>query len=193
MGGSLRSHCHHAEGHTMAVRQRGGGGGGGDGVGRVGFRGERGTQGDLFWPWTRCLCHVTTTGTSEQDFPAGTRWAPGRVRPQNSKPTCQLIQKHPTWHVDLGLPGDAGWRPRGPAGTDTCDMAPVENQSDPVLNRVSDPYPCYSSCRGLHGCVNSSEIGAKRCDCSTCADDLLFAERMLDQLEKTVCLDRDRL
>jgi hypothetical protein len=50
-----------------------------------------------------------------------------------------------------------------------------------------------TSCVRSHGCVNTSESGATRCDSSTCADDMLFAERLLDKLEEDVCLDRDRI
>ena len=54
-------------------------------------------------------------------------------------------------------------------------------------------YPCYKSCRKIHGCKNTSAVGGGRCDSSTCADDLRFIELMLDSLEADLCVDTDRI
>jgi poly(3-hydroxybutyrate) depolymerase len=54
-------------------------------------------------------------------------------------------------------------------------------------------YPCYRSCRRLHGCKNASVVGGGGCDSSTCADDHLFVRRMLVDLEERYCVDTERL
>lgn len=86
-----------------------------------------------------------------------------------------------------------GYRPREAGGgrfTDTCDMEPNPNLG---RNRTSYPYSCYKSCLNLHGCTDTSETGALRCDSSTCMDDMLFVQRLLDRIEQTVCVDLDRV
>ena len=96
----------------------------------------------------------------------------------------QVLWDGASWNA-LGT--GSGFRKR-PNGDDTCDMTPVGN-------RTSDAYPCYKSCRKLHGC-SARELPsrplvktAKRCDCSTCVDDILFVENMLDKLEAQLCIE----
>lgn len=54
-------------------------------------------------------------------------------------------------------------------------------------------YPCYKSCRKIHGCKNRTAVGGGSCDSSTCADDLLFIKLMLDSLETDLCVDTERI
>ena len=50
------------------------------------------------------------------------------------------------------------------------------------------PGPCYTSCseRGDKNCND-------RCNWSTCVNDILFVENLLDELEETHCIDRSRI
>ena len=67
----------------------------------------------------------------------------------------------------------------GPAG-DTCQWA------DSWAG-----YACHTSCRPTRGCY--SNLYAAGCDCSTCADDVLFTELMLNWLEDELCIDMRRV
>jgi len=78
-----------------------------------------------------------------------------------------------TWNCGgtVGSPG-----PLGP----TCD---TENRT-----AVWGVYPCYLTCRSpLHGGCKDT------CSSSTCANDTLFVETLLDELESTLCVDRRRV
>jgi poly(3-hydroxybutyrate) depolymerase len=52
-------------------------------------------------------------------------------------------------------------------------------------------YSCHSSCRPTRGCY--SDLYAAGCDCSTCADDVLFTELMLNWLEDRLCVSQRRI
>jgi hypothetical protein len=69
----------------------------------------------------------------------------------------------------------------GPNG-DTCKW---------VERGVANGYPCHTSCRSSRGCRDSYDAGS--CDCATCADDILFVEVLLDELERTMCVDTNRV
>ena len=85
---------------------------------------------------------------------------------------CQVPYPQRTWNC-----GGTSLSP-GPLGP-TC----VTNRSQWGV------YPCYTSCRSpLHGggCKDT-------CCSSTCANDTLFFESLLGQLESTLCIDRRRV
>ena len=69
----------------------------------------------------------------------------------------------------------------GPSG-DTCKWA---------ARREWNGYPCHSSCEKTRGCLSNAHAGS--CDCATCADDVLFIERLLGELESTMCIARSRV
>ena len=51
-------------------------------------------------------------------------------------------------------------------------------------------YPCHATC--FHrGCRDLYKAGG--CDCSTCADDKLYVNEMLDILEETFCVDKTHI
>jgi poly(3-hydroxybutyrate) depolymerase len=65
----------------------------------------------------------------------------------------------------------------GPLG-DTCKW---EQQG------TNNGYPCHTSCQSTRGC--RTDRRSSTCDCSTCADDVLFTTSMLDKLETELCID----
>jgi poly(3-hydroxybutyrate) depolymerase len=67
----------------------------------------------------------------------------------------------------------------GPAG-DTCQWADSWGG-----------YACHTSCRPTRGCYSNRY--AAGCDCSTCADDVLFTELMINWLEDELCIDQRRV
>lgn len=69
----------------------------------------------------------------------------------------------------------------GPSG-DTCKWA---------KEGVNNGYPCHSSCKATRGC--RTDRRSSTCDCSTCADDIVFVTAILDQLEATLCIDTSRV
>ena len=54
-------------------------------------------------------------------------------------------------------------------------------------------YACHSSCQATRPCYNGGNRWADGCDCSTCADDVLFTELMLNKLEADLCIDTRRV
>jgi polyhydroxybutyrate depolymerase len=52
-------------------------------------------------------------------------------------------------------------------------------------------YACHSSCQATRPCY--SDRWANGCDCSTCADDVLFTELLLNKLEAELCIDTRRV
>ena len=52
-------------------------------------------------------------------------------------------------------------------------------------------YACHTSCRPTRGCYSNQY--AAGCDCSTCADDVLFTELMINWLEDELCIDLRRI
>eukprot|EP00041_Stephanoeca_diplocostata_P014452 m.262867 g.262867 ORF g.262867 m.262867 type:complete len:419 (+) comp19700_c0_seq6:150-1406(+) len=64
----------------------------------------------------------------------------------------------------------------------------------PTCNWTNAPknfYPCHSSCEKIHGC--RSWFDADGCDCGTCADDILYVQKLLDKLEDELCIDTERV
>jgi len=71
----------------------------------------------------------------------------------------------------------------GPFG-DTCKWPAADQWNG---------YACHKSCQPSRGCRNSNGFRANGCDCSTCADDLLFVSNLLDDLESKLCVDVSRI
>ena len=67
----------------------------------------------------------------------------------------------------------------GPLG-DTCQWA--DSYSG---------YACHSSCESTRPCYSSR--WSDGCDCSTCADDVLFMELLINKLEAELCVDTRRV
>lgn len=54
-------------------------------------------------------------------------------------------------------------------------------------------YACYKSCQKIHGCNHTNTSLSHGCDSSSCVDDILFVEKMLDQIEADFCLNLERI
>ena len=53
----------------------------------------------------------------------------------------------------------------------------------PTCEGNHSAYACYKSCEKIHGCNHTNTSLSHGCDSSSCVDDILFIEKMIDQLE----------
>jgi poly(3-hydroxybutyrate) depolymerase len=65
----------------------------------------------------------------------------------------------------------------------------------PTCEGNHSAYACYKSCQKLegHSCNKTNTSFAAGCDSSTCVDDILFVEKMLDQIESDYCINLERI
>jgi polyhydroxybutyrate depolymerase len=87
-------------------------------------------------------------------------------------------------HPSATLDGPSGWGSWNTGGS-TASPGPA----GPTCNGDhSADALCYTSCAQRPGGCD-----AQGCDWTTCADDLGFVEALLDHLESTMCVDRNRV
>jgi poly(3-hydroxybutyrate) depolymerase len=65
---------------------------------------------------------------------------------------------------------------------------------EPTCTNATEPYiACFNSCRSEGLCNPPDGPLDPPCNVASCVDDVAFAERMLDHLEATLCIDRSRV
>ena len=85
----------------------------------------------------------------------------------------------------LGLYEAFSWNAAGTTGS--------PGRLGPTCASNHSSYGCYKSCKKRHGCSKLNASYGHGCDSSTCVDDLLFIEKMLDQLEADFCINLEHI